>query len=98
MIQHNLTFGSMLHGAGGHMNAWRHPAGPADASVDLGFVTSPLERSAKNDGDEHPDHALRYEIADEARGRDHGALPGASLRDHPVVPRRANRYATTATA
>jgi FMN-dependent oxidoreductase (nitrilotriacetate monooxygenase family) len=25
----------MLHGAGGHMNAWRHPSVPADASVNL---------------------------------------------------------------
>ncbi|MBZ5790771.1 hypothetical protein K8353_11695 [Burkholderia contaminans] len=61
-------------------------------------VTSPLASSAKNDGGGHPDHGLRREIADEARGRDHGALPGASLRDHPVLPRRANRYATAATA
>lgn len=152
MTQQNLTFGIMLHGAGGHMNSWRHHAGPADASVNLGFVTgiaqkaeangiafafvadglyineksiphflnrfepisilsalatatskiglagtlstsyshpytvarqfasldlisggragwnvvtSPLEGSAKNYGGAHPDHALRYEIADE---------------------------------
>jgi len=146
MTQRNLTFGIMLHGAGGHMNSWKHPAGPADASVNLDFitgiaqkaeangvafafvadglyineksishflnrfepisilsalatatskiglagkyadavfthspsldlisggragwnvVTSPLEGSAKNYGGEHPDHELRYEIADE---------------------------------
>ncbi|MFP3796386.1 LLM class flavin-dependent oxidoreductase [Paraburkholderia sp. SIMBA_027] len=152
MTQRNLTFGIMLHGAGGHMNAWKHPGGPADASVNLDFVTgiaqkaeangvafafvadglyineksiphflnrfepisvlsalatattkiglagtlstsyshpftvarqfasldlisggragwnvvtSPLEGSAKNYGGEHPDHELRYEIADE---------------------------------
>ena len=152
MTQRNLTFGIMLHGAGGHMHAWKHPAGPADASVNLDFVTgiaqkaeangvafafvadglyineksiphflnrfepitilsalanatskiglagtlstsyshpftvarqlasldlisggragwnvvtSPLEGSAKNYGGEHPDHALRYQIADE---------------------------------
>ncbi|MBJ9589271.1 LLM class flavin-dependent oxidoreductase [Burkholderia seminalis] len=152
MTQRNLTFGLMLHGAGGHMNSWKHPAGPADASVNIDFVTgiaqkaeangvafvfvadglyineksiphflnrfepisilsalatatsriglagtlstsyshpftvarqfasldlisggragwnvvtSPLEGSAKNYGGEHPDHALRYEIADE---------------------------------
>ncbi|WP_321956905.1 LLM class flavin-dependent oxidoreductase [Paraburkholderia bannensis] len=150
--QRNLTFGIMLHGAGGHMNAWKHPGGPADASVNIDFitgiaqkaeangvafafvadglyindksiphflnrfepisvlsalatattkiglagtlstsyshpftvarqfasldlisggragwnvVTSPLEGSAKNYGGEHPDHELRYEIADE---------------------------------
>ncbi len=152
MTRKNLSFGIMLQGAGGHMNAWRHPSGPADASVNLGFltriarkaeangiafgfvadglyineksiphflnrfepisllsalatatkkiglagtlstsysdpftvarqfasldllsggragwnvVTSPLEGSAKNYGGPHPDHALRYEIADE---------------------------------
>ncbi|WP_321925970.1 LLM class flavin-dependent oxidoreductase [Burkholderia sp. BCC1998] len=152
MTQRNLTFGLMLHGAGGHMNSWKHPAGPADASVNIDFVTgiaqtaeangvafvfvadglyineksiphflnrfepisilsalatatskiglagtlstsyshpftvarqfasldlisggragwnvvtSPLEGSAKNYGGAHPDHALRYEIADE---------------------------------
>ncbi|NYH20036.1 LLM class flavin-dependent oxidoreductase [Paraburkholderia bryophila] len=152
MTQRNLTFGIMLHGAGGHMNSWKHPGGPADASVNLDFitgiaqkaeangvafafvadglyineksiphflnrfepisvlsalatatskiglagtlstsyshpftvarqfasldlisggragwnvVTSPLEGSARNYGGEHPDHELRYEIADE---------------------------------
>ncbi|MET0288244.1 MAG: LLM class flavin-dependent oxidoreductase [Pseudoxanthomonas sp.] len=142
----------MLHGAGGHMHAWRHPSNPADASVNLpyfidiartaeqhgiafGFVadglyineksiphflnrfepltllsalatattrlglagtlstsysdpftvarqfasldlisggragwnvvTSPLEGSGRNYGRAHPDHALRYQIADE---------------------------------
>ncbi|MBI0330765.1 LLM class flavin-dependent oxidoreductase [Burkholderia plantarii] len=152
MTRKNLNFGIMLQGAGSHMNAWRHPAGPADASVNLAFmtriareaeangiafafvadglyindrsiphflnrfepisllsalaavtsriglagtlstsyshpftvarqfasldllsggragwnvVTSPLEGSAKNYGGTHPEHALRYEIADE---------------------------------
>lgn len=152
MTQPHISFGIMLHGAGGHMNSWRHPGGPADASVNLGFivettrkaeaagiafafvadglyineksiphflnrfepltilsalatsttkiglagtvstsysdpftvarqfasldlisggragwnvVTTPLEGSAKNYNREHPDHALRYEIADE---------------------------------
>lgn len=147
-----IKFGIMLHGAGGHMNAWKHPSGPADASVNLQFyidtarkaeaagiafafvadglyineksiphflnrfepisilsalatstskiglagtvstsysdpftvarqfasldlissgragwnvVTSPLEGSGKNYSRAHPDHALRYQIADE---------------------------------
>lgn len=147
-----FPLGLMLHGAGGNMNAWRHPAGPADASVNLPFyveqtrraeaagfafvfvadglyineksiphflnrfepltilsalamttrriglagtvstsysdpftvarqfasldlisggragwnvVTTPLEGSGRNYGRPHPDHALRYEIADE---------------------------------
>ncbi|WP_116141068.1 LLM class flavin-dependent oxidoreductase [Trinickia diaoshuihuensis] len=150
--QRNVNFGIMLHGAGGHMNSWKHPSGPADASVNLDFiievtrkaeangfafafvadglyineksiphflnrfepisilsalatvtktiglagtvstsysdpftvarqfasldlisggragwnvVTTPLEGTAKNYGGSHPDHALRYEIADE---------------------------------
>ena len=147
-----IRFGLMLHGAGGHMNSWKHPAGPADASVNLQFyidtarkaeahgiafafvadglfineksiphflnrfepisilsalavatskiglagtistsysdpftvarqfasldliskgragwnvVTTPLEGTASNYSRQHPDHALRYEIADE---------------------------------
>lgn len=153
MSDQHIKFGIMLHGAGGHMNAWKHPSGPADASANLKFyvetaqkaenagiafafvadglyineksiphflnrfepltilsalaattskiglagtistsysdpftvarqlssldrisngragwnvVTSPLEGSAKNySREQHPDHALRYEIADE---------------------------------
>jgi FMN-dependent oxidoreductase (nitrilotriacetate monooxygenase family) len=148
----NISFGIMLHGAGGHMNSWKHPSGPADASLNLDFyiesarkaeaagfafafvadglyinektiphflnrfepltilsalatqtakiglagtvstsysdpftiarqfasldliskgragwnvVTTPLEGSALNYSRQHPDHALRYEIADE---------------------------------
>ncbi|OCO99925.1 MULTISPECIES: LLM class flavin-dependent oxidoreductase [unclassified Ensifer] len=152
MTNKNVTFGIMLQGPGGHMNAWKHPSGPADASVNFDFfvetarkaeaagiafafvadglyineqsiphflnrfepltilsalaastskiglvgtvstsysdpftvarqfasldllsggragwnaVTSPLEGSGRNYGREHPEHELRYEIADE---------------------------------
>ncbi|MBW0370756.1 LLM class flavin-dependent oxidoreductase [Ensifer adhaerens] len=152
MTKKNVTFGIMLQGPGGHMNAWKHPSGPADASVNFDFfvetarkaeaagiafafvadglyineqsiphflnrfepltilsalaastskiglvgtvstsysdpftiarqfasldllsggragwnaVTSPLEGSGRNYGREHPEHELRYEIADE---------------------------------
>jgi len=152
MSKKNVTFGIMLQGPGGHMNAWKHPSGPADASVNFSFfvdtarkaeaagiafafvadglyineqsiphflnrfepltilsalaastsqiglvgtvstsysdpftvarqfasldlisggragwnaVTSPLEGSGRNYGREHPEHELRYEIADE---------------------------------
>ncbi|MBB5401931.1 LLM class flavin-dependent oxidoreductase [Paraburkholderia youngii] len=152
MSHRKLNFGIMLQGAGSHMNSWKHPAGPADASVNLNFfvdtvrkaeahgiafafvadglyineksiphflnrfepisilsalatvtskiglagtvstsysdpftvarqfasldlisggragwnvVTTPLEGTAKNYGGSHPEHALRYEIADE---------------------------------
>lgn len=148
----NLKFGIMLQGAGGHMNSWKHPSSPPDASVNLQFfidtarkaeaagiafafvadglyineksiphflnrfepisilsalatatskiglagtvstsysdpftiarqfasldlisggragwnvVTSPLEGSGRNYSRAHPDHALRYQIADE---------------------------------
>ncbi|MCA7957202.1 LLM class flavin-dependent oxidoreductase [Burkholderia multivorans] len=147
-----IPFGLMLQGAGSHMNAWRHPSNPPDASINVDFaigiarkaeaagiafafvadglyindksiphflnrfepltllsalaaattkiglagtistsysepftvarqlasldaisggragwnvVTTPLEGTAKNFGKTHPDHALRYEIADE---------------------------------
>jgi FMN-dependent oxidoreductase (nitrilotriacetate monooxygenase family) len=152
MSTQHIIFGVMLQGAGSHMNSWKHPVGPADASVNLDFyvqtarkaeaagiafafvadglyineksiphflnrfepltllsalaahtsriglagtvstsysdpftvarqfasldlisggragwnvVTTPLEGSAKNYSRVHPEHALRYEIADE---------------------------------
>ena len=37
MSRTRLTFGLMLQGAGSHMNAWRHPSNPTDASVNLDF-------------------------------------------------------------
>lgn len=147
-----MKLGIILHGPGGHMNAWKHPSVPRDSSVNFPFylsmakkaeaagfafafvadglfineksiphflnrfepitilsalaavtsriglvgtlstsysepftvarqfasidkisggragwnaVTSPLEGSAKNYSKKHPDHALRYEIAEE---------------------------------
>jgi len=38
MSQNRIPFGIMLHGPGGHMNAWKHPSGPADASVNFDFL------------------------------------------------------------
>lgn len=35
----HIKFGLMLHGAGGHMNAWRHASAPADASVNFRYFT-----------------------------------------------------------
>ena len=37
MTDTSVKFGIMLHGAGGQMNSWKHPSGPADASVNLQF-------------------------------------------------------------
>ena len=40
-----ITFGIMLHGAGGHMHAWKHPSGPADASVNLQFYIDTVQKA-----------------------------------------------------
>ena len=32
-----IPFGIMLQGPGGHMNAWKHPSVPADASVNFDY-------------------------------------------------------------
>ena len=53
MSQHHnnkspIRFGVMLHGAGGHMNSWKHPAGPADASVNLGFYIDTTKKAEAN--------------------------------------------------
>ncbi|MBD9395860.1 LLM class flavin-dependent oxidoreductase [Acidovorax sp. ACV01] len=43
-----IRFGVMLHGAGGHMNSWKHPAGPADASVNLEFYIETTRKAEAN--------------------------------------------------
>ncbi|KRD54797.1 monooxygenase [Acidovorax sp. Root275] len=43
-----IRFGVMLHGAGGHMNSWKHPAGPADASVNLDFYIETTKKAEAN--------------------------------------------------
>ncbi len=43
-----LTFGVMLQGAGSHMNSWRHPANPADASVNLDFFIANARKAEEN--------------------------------------------------
>lgn len=40
-----ISFGIMLQGAGGHMNSWKHPGGPADASVNLAFYISQAQKA-----------------------------------------------------
>jgi len=37
MTRRQVTFGLMLQGAGAHMNSWRHPSSPADASVNFDY-------------------------------------------------------------
>ncbi len=41
----HIKFGLMLHGAGGHMNSWRHPGAPADASVNFRYFTDLAQRA-----------------------------------------------------
>ena len=40
----SIPFGIMLQGPGGHMNAWKHPSVPADASVNFDYYV----RTAKH--------------------------------------------------
>jgi alkanesulfonate monooxygenase SsuD/methylene tetrahydromethanopterin reductase-like flavin-dependent oxidoreductase (luciferase family) len=40
-----IPFGVMLQGAGAHMNSWRHPSGPADASVNLDFYVESARKA-----------------------------------------------------
>lgn len=47
MSERPIPFGLMLQGAGGHMNAWKHASGPADASVNLGhYIDTALKAEA----------------------------------------------------
>lgn len=48
MSRTRLTFGLMLQGAGSHMNAWRHPSNPADASVNLDFFIRNARKAEDN--------------------------------------------------
>ncbi len=45
MSQKRIPFGIMLHGPGGHMNAWKHPSVPADASVNFDFILGTAKRA-----------------------------------------------------
>lgn len=45
MTDKQISFGIMLHGAGGHMNSWKHPSGPADASVNLEFYIQQTQKA-----------------------------------------------------
>jgi len=43
-----ITFGIMLQGPGGHMNSWRHPSSPPDASVNLEFFQRTARKAEEN--------------------------------------------------
>ncbi|BCH61378.1 monooxygenase [Agrobacterium vitis] len=45
MSKKSINFGVMLHGPGGHMNAWKHPSVPADASVNFSFYVETARKA-----------------------------------------------------
>ncbi|MVA26184.1 LLM class flavin-dependent oxidoreductase [Agrobacterium vitis] len=45
MSKKSINFGVMLHGPGGHMNAWKHPGVPADASVNFPFYVETARKA-----------------------------------------------------
>jgi FMN-dependent oxidoreductase (nitrilotriacetate monooxygenase family) len=45
MAQKYVTFGIMLQGPGGHMNAWKHPSGPVDASTNFDFFVKTARKA-----------------------------------------------------
>ncbi|WP_276118023.1 LLM class flavin-dependent oxidoreductase [Pararhizobium qamdonense] len=45
MVHTHIPFGIMLQGPGGHMNAWKHPSGPADASVNFEFFVTTARKA-----------------------------------------------------
>ncbi|NSZ03169.1 LLM class flavin-dependent oxidoreductase [Agrobacterium tumefaciens] len=45
MVRKKAKFGIMLHGAGNHMNSWKHPSGPVDASVNFGFYVDTAQKA-----------------------------------------------------
>lgn len=45
MSTHSIKLGLMLHGAGGHMNSWKHEKAPADASVNFRYFTDLAQRA-----------------------------------------------------
>lgn len=48
MSTRHITFGIMLQGAGAHMNSWRHPSSPADASVNFDFFVRTARKAEEN--------------------------------------------------
>lgn len=45
MTKKRIPLGIMLHGPGGHMNAWKHPSVPADASVNFNYIAETTRRA-----------------------------------------------------
>ncbi|KUM27367.1 monooxygenase [Mesorhizobium loti] len=49
MSSQRIPFGIMLQGPGGHMNAWKHPSVPADASINFDYYVG-IARQAEAAG------------------------------------------------
>ncbi|MCM2675412.1 LLM class flavin-dependent oxidoreductase [Alkalicoccobacillus plakortidis] len=45
MTKKQLIIGAILHGAGGNMASWKHPSGPADASVNVKHYLNLVEKA-----------------------------------------------------
>ncbi|MEN0644536.1 LLM class flavin-dependent oxidoreductase [Alkalicoccobacillus gibsonii] len=45
LTKKHLIIGAMLHGAGGNMASWKHPSGPADASVNISHYRELVEKA-----------------------------------------------------
>ncbi|MDQ0206538.1 LLM class flavin-dependent oxidoreductase [Alkalicoccobacillus murimartini] len=45
MTKNHLIIGTILHGAGGNMASWKHPSGPADASVNIKHYLNLVEKA-----------------------------------------------------
>jgi len=48
MTMRAINFGIMLQGAGAHMNSWRHPSSPPNASVNFDFFLSTARKAEAN--------------------------------------------------
>jgi FMN-dependent oxidoreductase (nitrilotriacetate monooxygenase family) len=48
VTKRQIIFGIMLQGAGAHMNSWRHPSSPVDASVNFDFFVKTARKAEDN--------------------------------------------------
>lgn len=48
MTSKSIPFGIMLHGPGGHMNAWKHPSSTPDASVNFDYLLKTVRKAEAN--------------------------------------------------
>lgn len=48
MSKRQVIFGIMLQGAGAHMNSWRHPSSPVDASINFDYFVRSARKAEEN--------------------------------------------------